>query len=51
MRKTLYYLMLLLFFVCIVWNAVRKRDSIMGTEAAVAGDGNLSELVAVGSLP
>lgn len=32
MRKVLYYVMLFLFYVCVVWNALRKHDSIMGTD-------------------
>lgn len=33
MRKWLYYIMLFGFFVCAVWNALSKKDSIMGTGA------------------
>ena len=33
MKKLLYYCMLFLFFVCVVWNALSKRDSIMGIPA------------------
>lgn len=32
MRKILYYIMLFVFYVCVVWNALRKHDSIMGTD-------------------
>jgi hypothetical protein len=32
MKKVFYYLMLILFSICVVWNALRKHDSIMGVE-------------------
>ncbi|HWJ02742.1 MAG TPA: hypothetical protein VNU93_03620 [Verrucomicrobiae bacterium] len=32
MRKVFYYIMLLVFSVCVVWNALRKHDSIMGVD-------------------
>ena len=31
MRKFLYFCMLIIFFVCIVVNALTKKDSILGT--------------------
>ena len=34
MKRVLYYCMLLAFFVCFIWNALSKKDSIMGTAAA-----------------
>lgn len=48
MRKVLYYLMLLFFFACTIWNAISKRDSIMGTEPAA--NHNQTELVRMGFL-
>lgn len=52
MRKVLYYVMLFLFYVCVVWNALRKHDSIMGTDDnAVQAPPQAVEWVAVTQVP
>lgn len=52
MRKILYYIMLFVFYVCVVWNALRKHDSIMGTESEGARQEPPEiEWVAVNGLP
>lgn len=52
MRKILYYIMLFVFYVCVVWNALRKHDSIMGTEdKTVQNPARPVEWVAVTQVP
>jgi hypothetical protein len=34
MRKVLYYLMIIVFSICTIWNALSKKESILGTPPA-----------------
>jgi hypothetical protein len=54
MKRLLYYCMLFLFFVCFVWNALSKKDSIMGTPdltTQVEQREVPNDLALVGSMP
>jgi len=54
MKRVLYYCMLGVFFVCFVWNALSKRDSIMGTPAPITQteqSDRFNELALISALP